>query len=119
MISFLDWSGWDYGQVGAAFVGLVAAAWFVYRVFRTAGWDWRRNPFGRFLVQRKALLALFFTYMITSRFLTGAIHTPPAWPGQDFLLFVLLTCFALQTFVPYRLLMEAQKEAQMKEESTR
>lgn len=109
MTTMLAWPGWDYVQMAAAAVGLAAAVWFVIQVLRETGSDWKRNPFGRFLVQRKALLALLFGYMIGSRIAQGGIVTPPTWRGQDFILAVLLACFAAQTFVPYRLLMAAQR----------
>lgn len=109
MTAVLSWPGWDYIQMISAVVGLVAAAWFVVQVVRETGNDWRNNPFGRFLVQRKVVLACLFGYMIFSRTMQGSIVTPSTWVGQDAILAVLLSIFAAQTFVPYRLLMAAQR----------
>lgn len=109
MTQLLAWPGWDAVQIVAAVIGLVASVWFVSQVFRETGMDWRRNPFGRFLVQRKALLAVFFIFILFSRWQGGHWHTPENWAGRDFILAVLLMVFAVQTFRPYRLLMAAQR----------
>ena len=109
MAGFFAWPGWDVVQLLAAAVGLVASVWFVVQVFRETGMDWRHNPFGRFMVERKALLALLFVFILGSRWAGVHWHTPENWLGRDFILAVLLMVFAVQTFRPYRLLMAAQR----------
>lgn len=95
---------WTWITMAAVVVGLVAAVWFVIRLQMEAGWSWRTNPFGRYLMTRKALLAVLFLVVILNRI-------GPDW--WDLLrapvTAVLMAAFALQTFVPYRLLMAAQR----------
>lgn len=115
MTNFLTHSVWAWITGGAALVGLAAALWFVIRLQMEAGWDWRRNPFGRYLMTRKLLLAALFILIIMNR-------VGPDWWGELVrppLTAVLMTAFALQTFVPYRLLMKAQTQAHHDDQEAR
>lgn len=100
---FLMWSGWTYVTGVAAAVGLFACVLFVVRFHVESGGAWRGNPFGRFLFFRKVLLASLFAVALANRL-------TPGWIAQEFVIAVLFSAFAVQTFVPYRLLLTAQKE---------
>lgn len=95
---------WTWITMAAVVVGLVASVWFVVRLQMEAGWSWRTNPFGRYLMTRKLLLAALFTVVLCNRL---------DWAWWDLLrapvTAALMTAFAFQTFVPYRLLMAAQR----------
>lgn len=110
MHQVIDWVGWDYIAVGSSALGLVASLLFVIDFKRRTGKAWRDNPFGRFLMVRKALLACLFTLVLFNRFQTGGVVQADAWAGQSMVTAVLWTAFALQTFIPYKLLVEAQHE---------
>lgn len=116
MRAFFDWVGWDYAQVIACAVGLIAAATFVVRYWQESGRAAMRNPFGRFMMKRKALLTAFFSLVLTNRWHDGIV-TGDAWLGQDLVTAVVFSWFALQTWTPYRLLMDAQR-AHDKEEAS-
>lgn len=107
--AFLLWGGWNVATGVAAFVGLFACVLFVVRFHVETGGAWWRhpdgspNPFGRFLFFRKLLLAVLFAVLLANRL-------TPGWIWRDFVVAVLMSAFAVQTFVPYRLLLTAQKE---------
>lgn len=105
MHELLTWHGWLWITVGACVVGLVAALAFVIRFQMESRGAWRGNPFGRFLMKRKIILAALFSLILLNR--AGwdwweAIRLPVTA--------ILMVLFALQTFVPYRLLVEARQE---------
>lgn len=97
---------WTWVTMAAVVVGLVAAIFFVVRLQFEAGWSWWRNPFGRYLMTRKLLLGALFTVVLFNRI------APDWWNVlRPAVTAVLMTAFALQTFIPYRLLMKAQTGA--------
>jgi hypothetical protein len=104
---FWNWEGWRAITIGACAVGLVAALAFVVAYQMKVGWSWWRNPdgtpnrFGRFLMTRKLLLAILFILILSNRI-------TPEWAARPFVTATLMVLFALQTFVPYRLLMKVQ-----------
>lgn len=116
MRAFVNADFWNYITAGAVVVGLIAALAFVVRYQIEVGFTWWRhndgepNHFGRFLMIRKILLSGLFLLVIVN-FLTDR-----QWFGREMLTALLMVCFALQTFVPYRLLISAQK-AQAKKEA--
>jgi hypothetical protein len=122
---FITSAWWDHLALLALPVGLVASLTFVVRYQSMVGRSWWRmdngkpNYFGRFMMERKLTLALLFALLLAGRIVSGRIfrEVPDVFPGQGLLLAVLLWVFALQTFVPYRLLLMAQEEAPTKEAS--
>jgi hypothetical protein len=100
---------WDSLTIAAAGVGFLAAVLFVGRYQRDEDFGWWKNSdgspnlFGRFLMIRKILLSLLFALIILNRIF-------PGWTGREAVTAILFTAFAVHTFVPYRLLTEAQKE---------
>ena len=106
----LTWHGWSLITIGACAVGWVAALLFVIRFQIDSGGAWRGNPFGRFLMIRKMLLVGLFSLILTNRLM-------PGWEWRLPITAVLMVAFALQTFVPYRLLVEAQQERAENEEA--
>jgi hypothetical protein len=113
MIDFLYdvlvWEGWRYVTMAAVVVGFTAATTFVVALQAEAGWDWWRNPFGRFLMTRKILLSCLFALVMVNSLI-------PVWPGRRMVTALLMLAFAVQTFVPYRLLMRAQEDAHSRKE---
>lgn len=109
MEAFLSSPFWDHLTIVAVLIGLVAALAFVIRYQWVAGSTWWRQPdgspnlFGRFLMTRKILLSILFAVVLANRWY-------PGWEAQRAVTAVLMLLFALHTFVPYRLLTEAQKE---------
>ncbi len=99
---------WDVLTLIAVGTGLFAALLFVVRYQIEVGWTWWRHPnggpnhFGRFLMIRKVLLSCLFALVLANRAF-------PGWTGREAVTALLMACFALQTFVPYRLLVSAQK----------
>lgn len=93
---------WTWITIGAVVLGFIAAVWFIIRYWIEAGRDAWRNPFGRYLLQRKIVLASLFGLVLINQ-IVGQ------WPGRRIALAVVMVAFALQTFVPYRLLMDAQR----------
>jgi hypothetical protein len=106
----LTWTGWNWITIGACAVGWVAALLFVIRYQIESRGAWRTNPFGRFLMTRKILLVCLFSLIISNRLL-------PGWEWRIPITAVLMCAFAVQTFVPYRLLVEAQQERAHNEEA--
>ena len=108
---------WDWLAIAASAIGLVAAMGFVLRYWHDTGLTWwrhldgRPNLFGRFLMIRKILLSGLFALILANRF-------APDWEARRAFTAILLFGFALHTFVPYRLLTEAQKARSHKEEAT-
>lgn len=114
MTALLNWNGWDWTQPIAAILGLVAALLFVTRYWIESGKAAWKNPFGRFLLQRKFILSLFFFLILVNRVTEGVV-TSDAWPGQDAVTALVFLAIALHTFVPYRILLDAQKAHKPKE----
>lgn len=108
MEAFLSSPFWGWLTLIAVWIGLAAALAFVVRYQAVAGWTWWRNPdgtpnlFGRFLMIRKILLSVLFCVVLLNRY-------APGWDARAAVTAVLMLGFALHTFVPYRLLTEAQK----------
>jgi hypothetical protein len=107
---------WDKLTIVACAIGLIAAMAFVIRYQRLSGCTWWRhrdgspNLFGRFLMVRKILLSALFGLFLANR-LIGP------WAAREAVTSLITLAVAIHTFVPYRLLTEAQK-AQPKEEVT-
>lgn len=107
---------WDSLTIVSVVIGLIAALLFVIRYQYEVGFSWYRhtdggpNHFGRFLMFRKLLLSGLFLLILANRVF-------PGWTGREAVTALLMFGFALQTFVPYRLLVTAQK-AQEKQEAT-
>lgn len=107
---FLTWHGWHLITIGACAIGWLAALLFVIRYQINSGGTWRNNPFGRFLMTRKLLLLGLFSLILSNRLI-------PGWDWRMPLTAILMVAFAVQTFVPYRLLVEAQQERARNEEA--
>lgn len=103
MRDLLDAEFWNWLTVGSVVLGLVAALTFVIRFQIEVGWSWWRSPFGRFLMVRKVLLSALFTIVLLNR-------TLEHWPARSMVTALLMLAFALQTFVPYRLLVKVQQQ---------
>jgi hypothetical protein len=114
MREFLLWGGWYVLTGIASAIGLFACILFVVRYQIETGGAWwrhadgRSNPFGRFLFFRKVLLSCLFALALTNRIF-------PGWTGQTFVTSIVFVAFAIQTFVPYRLLLQAQKDIDVEE----
>lgn len=67
------------------------------------GGHWRDTAIGRWLFNRKLLLASIFTLILLNRAFGD-------WPGRLPATFILMAAYAVQTFTPYRLLVRAQRE---------
>jgi predicted ferric reductase len=103
MRALLDSGFWEWLTIGSVGIGLVAALVFVVRFQMEVGWSWWSSPFGRFLMVRKILLACLFVLVLLNRTLEG-------WPLRNMVTALLMLAFALQTFVPYRLLVKVQRD---------
>lgn len=114
----LDWAGWDYGIVLASIVGVVASVTFITGYSAKAGKSAWNNPFGRFMLSRETLLFVLFSQVLANR-LIGGIVRPDVWPGSGLVAFVTYGLFAIHTFMPYRLLIEAQRAHIKQEEESR
>lgn len=109
----MTWT-WNTLTLAAGVVGLILSAGFVARYLWEAGRDALNNPVGRFFITRKILLAVLFVTVILNRVDLAW------WEGvQEPATALLIAAFAVQTVWPYRLLVEAQKEARMKEDLKR
>lgn len=107
---------WDVITLVAGLVGLAAALTFLATYLHRSGVDAWHNPFGRYLIVRKLLLSGLFVAVVLNRLADGT-----GWwtTIQEPAMALLISAFALQTFWPYRLLLKAQEEAQLKEEASR
>lgn len=103
MRDLFDAEFWNWLTIGSVAIGLVAALVFVIRFQIEVGWSWWNSPFGRFLMIRKLLLAALFSIVLLNRTLED-------WPARQMVTALLMLAFALQTFVPYRLLVKVQKQ---------
>jgi DMSO reductase anchor subunit len=112
MGEFLSWDGWNTITIVACAVGLVACVSFAAAYQYEVGWDWTRNPMGRYLMTRKLLLGGLFVTILLNRFI-------PGWSGRLAVTALLMSLFAVQTFVPYRLLKKVQKPDHANEEAQR
>ena len=108
MEAALEHPMWDLLTLVAVVIGLIAALAFVIRFQYEVGFTWwrtrdgRPNHFGRFLMIRKLLLSSLFLLILANRVF-------PGWTGRSAVTAILMVAFALQTFVPYRLLVSAQR----------
>lgn len=105
---FLEHEMWKWVTIASVVVGMIASVWFVVRYLSEAGKAAYRNPFGRYLLQRKIILASLFGVVLSNQIFGQ-------WPGRRMAVALLMVAFALQTFVPYRLLMDAQRAHDHKE----
>lgn len=103
MRALLDSGFWEWLTIAAVAIGLVAALVFVIRFQIEVGWSWWDSPFGRFLMVRKVLLSALFTIVLLNRVLED-------WAARNMVTALLMLAFALQTFVPYRLLVKVQRQ---------
>lgn len=114
MLEILHSPFWEYLTIAAVIVGLIAALAFVVRYQYEVGFSWWRhadgepNHFGRFLMIRKFLLSMLFIVILANRVFGE-------WPGRAAVTALLMVAFALQTFVPYRLLLSAQRATEKQE----
>lgn len=126
MLDLITSAWWDHLALLALPVGLVASLTFVIRYHTLVGRSWWRmddgtpNYFGRFMMERKLTLALLFALLLAGRVASGRVfrEVPESFPGYGAALALLLWAFAIQTFIPYRLLLMAQEEAPSTEEDT-
>lgn len=110
MTAFLTHPFWIWLTVVAVVLGFVACVSFVARFLYTSGRDAWRNPFGKYLIVRKGLLGTLFALILMNA-------TLGEWTGRRPVTAVLMLAFALHTFVPYRLLMDAQRAHTEKEKA--
>lgn len=118
---------WDHLAFLALPVGLLACLVFVIRYQHEVGRGWwrhadgRPNPFGRYMMERKATLALLFALLLAGRIASGRVfrEVPDTFPGQGALLAAILWVFVVQTFIPYRLLLMAQEQTHPTKEDHR
>ncbi|MDH6460102.1 hypothetical protein M2302_000253 [Micromonospora sp. A200] len=103
MTDFLAWRGWIHLALAACVVGLGLAASFVVRYHWKTGGAWHRTPEGRWTLYRRAVESALFALTLVNYF-------APGWPGRRFASFLLVTAFALQTYIPHRLLTRAQRK---------
>lgn len=103
MSEVLRWSGWAGLTAAACAVGALLCAWFVLRYQTLTGGAWRSTAEGRFLMIRKALLGALFTAVLGE-------HLFPRWPVWGPVVFLLVAVYAAHTYVPYRLMLRAQRE---------
>jgi hypothetical protein len=103
---------WDYLTIVACAVGMVACFIFIVAYVHRTGCDWTKSPYGRYLMTRKVLLGALYTLILVNWMSVGQTNVPDTWPGQGMVTALLMVCFSIQTFVPYRLLVKAQEEAQ-------
>lgn len=114
MKEILESPFWDGVTMASVVIGLFAALLFVIRYQSEVGFSWYRhsdgapNHFGRFLMFRKILLSGLFLLILANRVF-------PGWLGREVVTAVLMFGFALQTFVPYRLLVSAQRAQEEQE----
>lgn len=94
---------WDWIVFGACGVGMVLAGWFAVSYQIQSRGAWRETRAGRFLVTRKVLLFSLFASVMSYRVFGD-------FPGRRVLVALMLVAFAFQTWVPYRMLMDAQAE---------
>jgi hypothetical protein len=111
------WVGWDWIALVASVIGLIASGLFVVRYWISTGGHCWKNPFGRFLITRKMLLVGLFSLILFNRYQAGTVHLPDSWEGQGLVTAILYSAFALHTFVPYRLLVNAQQQSAVNEEA--
>lgn len=102
MSEFLAWPGWIDLSLLACFIGLVLAASFVVRYHHRSGGAWHRTPEGRWTLYRRCTESAVFGLTLINYFF-------PLWPGALFASFLLLAAFAVQGYVPHRLLTRAQR----------
>jgi hypothetical protein len=103
----LAWEGWRHITITACAVTLAGCALFIVAYQAKVGWLWWRledgspNRAGRYLMGRKLVLGAIAALILANRIW-------PGWEWRAMVTAVLMSTFALQTFIPYRLLMKAQ-----------
>ena len=109
MDPFLAWQGWRDITIIACGVMVVGCVLFVIAYQARVGWGWWRledgtpNRAGRYLMSRKLVLGAIGALVLSNRLW-------PGWEWRPVVTAVLMSTFALQTFVPYRLLVKAQDD---------
>ena len=107
MEDVLAWEGWRHITIGACAVTLAGCVLFVVAYQAKVGWGWWRlddgtpNRGGRYLMSRKVILGAIAGLVLSNR-------VWPGWEWRPVVTAVLMSTFALQTFIPYRLLVKAQ-----------
>lgn len=100
---------WDYIAITACGLGLIPILLFMIEYQRRSRGAWWRqpdgspNPFGRYLMTTMGLKACLFTLAVVNRIFSG-------WWGHEQVTALVLVAFVLSLFLPYRLLLEAQRE---------
>lgn len=93
---------WRWITVAAVVIGFIGCVIFVIRYHVATGGKWQNNRFGRYLMTRKLLLGILFGFVLINRFVEE-------WPGRRPILALLMLAFALQTFVPLKILLDTQE----------
>lgn len=109
LVDLLRWDGWRPLTIAGCVVLAVACLVFVVAYQWKVGWSWWRQPdgsvnlFGRYLMTRKLLELALVAVVLSNR-------VWPGWLGREMAVAALMWAFALQTFIPYGLLLKAQAE---------
>jgi hypothetical protein len=99
----LGWEGWRQVTIAACVVLALGCLVFVVGYQRAVGWSWWHNPFGRFMMTRKLVLLALAALILSNR-----VVGP--WAGREAATAFLMWIFALQTFIPYRLLLAVRRD---------
>lgn len=106
---------WVYGILTMCVVGFFAALLFVADYQRRVGWTWWRHRDGTVNLTGRWLMTWAVSRVLVLG-LTIVNWAAGPWPGALPASFVVMTIFALHTFVPYRLLAKAQERRAPTEE---
>lgn len=110
---------WVYGVLVMVAVGTLAALIFVVDYQRRVGWAWWRHQDGEVNLTGRWLMVWAVSRVLVLG-LTLVNWAAGPWPGVYPVSFLVMTIFALHTFVPYRLLAKAQgRRARTPEEEPR
>lgn len=106
---------WVHGIIFMVALGTLAALLFVADYQRRVGWTWWRHQDGEANLTGRWLMVWAISRVLVLG-LTLINFAAGPWPGMLPVSFLVMTFFALHTFVPYRLLAKAQERRAPKEE---